>query len=456
MNYKYKSISYKEFRASKYAKILPKEYLDELDKLTLIFPFKLNEYVAKELIDWDNWTKDPIFNLLFPNKQMLKSEQYELLSRTYDKGTLSELKEIILKIWKDLNPHAEGQMDLNVPKLNGKTLFGLQHQYQETVLAFPAKGQTCHAYCSFCFRWPQFIGHKEFKISLDDTSLLTNYLASKPLVTDVLLTGGDPMVIGFEAFKKYLDPLLENINKTNIQTIRIGTKSLSYHPFKFTTDPESDQFLSYFESIVSKRINLSIIAHFNHPRELSPAPVAEAIKRLRSVGAQIRSQSPVLKHINDKPETWAEMWRKQVNMNIIPYYMFIARDTGARQYFELPLETAWIIFRDAYKQVSGVCKTVRGPIMSSLPGKVQILGKTQAEKEGKMVDAFVLRFIQARNPEWVNRPFLAKYDPNAYWINDLKPLYGEKFFYEDELETLLSAKEKHSSHELIEELNTTL
>ena len=271
-----------------------------------------------------------------------------------------------------------------------------------------------------------------------------------------MLTGGDPLVMNFKSFKDYLDPLLNSITETNIQTIRIGTKSLTYYPFKFTTDKEADKFIKYFEFIVSKGLNLSIIAHFNHPKELETDVVAEAVKRIRSTGAQIRTQAPLLKNINDDSKLWAEMWRKQVNLNMIPYYMFIARDTGAKQYFEISLKKAWEIFRDAYRQVSGVCKTVRGPVMSTLPGKIQVLGITEVEKNGQQVDAFVLRFIQARNPKWVNTPFLAKYNPRAYWINDLEPLYGNKFFYEEDLEKMLSPSERLFNDELNVELNQLL
>ena len=63
------------------------------------------------------------------------------------------------------------------------------------------------------------------------------------------------------------------------------------------------------------------------------------------------------------------MWRKQVDLSCIPYYMFVARDTGAKHYFEIPLEKCWDIFRKAYSQVSGICRTVRGPSMSDEPGK---------------------------------------------------------------------------------------
>jgi hypothetical protein len=110
--------------------------------------------------------------------------------------------------------------------------------------------------------------------------------------------------------------------------------------------------------------------------------------------------------------------------------MFVARDTGAQHYFKVPLVEAWNIFRNAYKQVSGVCRTVRGPSMSANPGKVQMLGV--AEVNGKKIMTF--RFLQGRNPDWVAQPFFAEYDEKAIWLDELKPAFGEeKFFFENEL-----------------------
>ena len=71
--------------------------------------------------------------------------------------------------------------------------------------------------------------------------------------------------------------------------------------------------------------------------------------------------------------------------------------------------------------------------MSCTPGKVQILGVTEIPLYGKMEKVFVLRMIQGRNPDWVGRPFLARYDPNARWMDDLKPAFGDRFFFEEEL-----------------------
>ena len=122
------------------------------------------------------------------------------------------------------------------------------------------------------------------------------------------------------------------------------------------------------------------------------------------------------------------MWQRQVQMGMIPYYMFVERDTGARRYFELHLERAWEIYQQAIQRVSGLGRTARGPSMSANPGKVEFQGV--AHVRGERV--FVLRFIQARNPEWVQQPFFAKYDPQATWLDQLRPAFGEeKFFFEE-------------------------
>ncbi len=457
-SYRYKSYNRNNIRELPQVKYLSKEKYKEIEMLSLVFPFKINNYLADELINWENYETDPIFNLVFPNKNMLNNSLYDKLNYDFNNASEQTLKNTILDIWYKLNPHPAGQLDLNVALLNKRQIHGLQHKYNETVLAFPSAGQTCHAYCSFCFRWPQFIGVQDFKINLRQSNSLLKYLQHHPEVTDLLITGGDPMVMNSKSLENYLSELIENIETTNIQTIRIGTKSLSYFPYKYTTDKDAKAILNYFEKIISKGLNLSIMAHINSPNEQKTPVFAEAVRLIRSTGAQIRSQAPILKHINDSAEDWAEMWRQQVNLNIIPYYMFIPRDTGAKEYFEISLIEAWKIFSNAFRQVSGICKTARGPIMSALPGKIQVLGVSQLEKDGEMKDALALRFIQGRNPEWNNIPFYAELNENANWLTELKPFYGDKFFYEDNLMQIIG-KKKHllkQANESIEEISDHL
>ena len=190
--------------------------------------------------------------------------------------------------------------------------------------------------------------------------------------------------------------------------------------------------LEVFKKITSSGLHLAFMAHFNHLNELSTDAVKDAIKEVRKTGAQIRTQSPLLTHINDDAEMWAKMWTKQVQLGCIPYYMFVVRDTGAQHYFGIPLVKAYEIFKKAYSSVSGLARTVRGPSMSATPGKVHVIG-TATLKDEKVI---VLRFLQGRNPDWVQIPFFAKYDENAIWLDDLKPALTDKFFFQDEMENI--------------------
>ena len=171
------------------------------------------------------------------------------------------------------------------------------------------------------------------------------------------------------------------------------------------------------------------MAHITHPNELETEAVAQAVRRLRSAGAVIRAQAPLVRHVNDSAAAWARMWTRQVALGIVPYYMFVERDTGAKRYYEVPLVDALRIYHDAVTTVSGLARTVRGPSMSATPGKIVIDGETEIAGER----VFALRFIQARNSEWVGRPFYARHDPSATWISDLRPAFGERrFFFEDD------------------------
>ncbi|MDR2058183.1 MAG: lysine 2,3-aminomutase [Dysgonamonadaceae bacterium] len=415
---------------------LSEEMIKDIEVVGRVLPFKTNNYVVNELIDWDNVKTDPIFTLNFPRREMLDRKHYIAVEKLWkEDGGKEIMDKKIQQIRLSLNPNPAGQ-EHNVPFLGEIKLKGIQHKYPETILFFPSQGQTCHAYCTFCFRWPQFSGMNELKFAMKEADLMFKYLRLHKEVTDILFTGGDPMVMNASVLESYIRPLLKP-EFNHIHSIRIGTKSLAYWPYRYLTDKDSDDIIRLFEMINDAGKNLSIQAHFSHPRELSTDAVKQAIYRIRSTKAQIRTQSPLLRNINDKPELWAQLWRKQVDLGCIPYYMFVARDTGSKRYFELPLEKCWQIFRKAYRQVSGICRTVRGPSMSAHAGKIQILGIQEIKGE----KIFVLRFLQGRNPQWVDIPFFAEYDSKATWFDQLKPAFGEKkFFFEKQL-TKLSASE---------------
>ena len=418
-------------------KQLPEAMQFDIKVVASVMPFRVNEYVINELIDWSNIPADPVFRLMFPQKEMLKTADFDFMARLHSEGADREtIKKAAHEIQMGMNPHPAGQKVMNAPMIDGKPVEGMQHKYRETALYFPSQGQTCHSYCTFCFRWAQFIGDSELKMAATDAATMHAYLKEHHEVTDLLFTGGDPLVMKTKILKAYLEPLLEP-EFDHIRHIRVGSKTLTFWPYRFTRDDDAEELLALFKKIVDSGKHLAFMAHFDHYAELKTDVCKEAIKRIRATGANIRAQAPLTRHINDDASVWVENWKTQLSLGVIPYYFFVARDTGAKHYFEIPLARAYSIYQEAVTQMSGLGRTVRGPSMSAGPGKVEITGV--AEVNGEKV--FVLRFLQGRNPDWCYRPFFAKYDEEATWLDDLRPAFGEeKFFYEDEYKAMCKAR----------------
>jgi len=394
---------------------LDDELREAIEIVSLVLPFRTNHYLIERLIDWDAVPDDPIFQLTFPQRGMLEDDQYDRVKHLVDAGAHQDkLKAEINRVRYELNPHPAGQMTHNVPKLDGRPVEGMQHKYRETVLFFPSHGQTCHAYCTFCFRWAQFVGMDDLKFASKEADGLARYLRANPQVTDVLFTGGDPMIMKTKVFESYIEPIL---SIDSLRTIRIGTKAPAYWPQRFVSDADADDLMRTFERVTKAGKHLAIMGHFSHPVELSTDVAQQAIRRIRATGANVRMQSPVIRHVNDRTDDWVDMWTAGVQLGAIPYYMFVERDTGAKNYFEMPLARCWELFQSAFQRVSGMARTVRGPSMSCFPGKCHVLGVTEIGGE----KAFALEFLQAREPDLVRRPFFAKYDAEASWYDRLEP-----------------------------------
>ena len=392
--------------------------------VSLVLPFRTNRYVMDHLIDWERVPDDPMYQLTFSQKGMLASEDYAAISRLVrDDAPPQVITAAANRIRFRLNPQPGGQKTHNVPMLHGRKLPGLQHKYAETMLFFPKRGQTCHVYCTYCFRWAQFLGKQDIRFAATTTDELIAYLREHPEITDVLITGGDPMMMKTPVLAGYIEPLL---GVDQINSIRIGTKALATWPHRFLSGEDADAALRLFERVVASGRHLALMSHYSHPVELSTGSAQQAVRRVISTGANIRMQSPLARHINDDSTVWAGLWRLGVRLGCIPYYMFVVRDTGAHNYFELPLLRTWEIFQGAYRQVSGLARTVRGPTMSAFPGKAHIIGI--AEISGQKV--FVLQYLQARDPRLVRRPFFARFSPTATWFDQLQPATSadEAFF----------------------------
>jgi KamA family protein len=393
---------------------LPAGIRDTVRLLSLVLPFRVNDYVLDELVGWDAVPDDPLFQLVFPQHGMLSDDDEAALRQAVAHGGKAAIAAVVARIRAGLNPHPSGQRELNVPALEGIALAGLQHKYRETVLYFPGQGQSCHSYCTYCFRWAQFVGDSDLRFAAPDPADAVAYLAAHPEVSDVLFTGGDPMIMTTERLRAHLLPMLR---LPDIRTFRIGTKSVAYWPHRFVSDADADDLLRLFEEVVASGRTLAVMAHFTHPREVESDIARRALERIRATGAVVYCQAPMVAHINDDADVLARLWRAELAAGAVPYYQFVERDTGPYDYFKVPLARAAELFRTAYRQLPGLARTVRGPVMSATAGKVVVDG-TEHTSDGAFLR---LRFLQARDPGLVGRPFRTRYSETAAWLSELEP-----------------------------------
>jgi L-lysine 2,3-aminomutase len=392
-----------------------------------VLPFRASAYVIESLIDWVAAPDDPIYRLVFPQADMLPAEDIGPIADLIARGAPErEIQAAAHMVRMRLNPRPAGELTFGIPRAAGEPPPGVLHKDPGAVLVFPRQGQTCHAFCTYCFLWAQFTREPGLKIVAGDVTRIVGYLRARPEITSVLITGGDPMTMTAEALRRYIEPLLDPA-LGHVESLGIDTKALAFWPHRFLTDADADDTLRLFEQVAAAGKNLAVMAHFSHPRELDPPPAAAATRRIRAAGAVIRTQAPLIRGINDDPRTWAAMWRAQARLGMVPYYMFIERDAGPRGYFAVPLARAAEIYREAYSSVPGLCRTVRGPSMPAPPGKVTIDGT--AEIAGQKV--YVLRMTEARDPSLAGRQFFARFDPDATWLTDLKPALGTRFPFDE-------------------------
>jgi L-lysine 2,3-aminomutase len=205
---RYRAVGIRQIPTLPHWQRLAGDVREGVEVLSQVLPFRTNRYVL-DLVDWDDAPDDPIFQLTFPQRGMLAPDEFrsiaDLLAAGADAKTIRKAADTIRL---RMNPHPAGQITHNVPRLDGEPVEGLQHKYRETVLYFPAQGQTCHAYCTYCFRWPQFVGLEGLRFASREAEGLVKYLKKHPEVNSVLITGGDPLVMRTSVLRRYIEPLL--------------------------------------------------------------------------------------------------------------------------------------------------------------------------------------------------------------------------------------------------------
>lgn len=333
-----------------------------LEKVVDKFAFRCNDYYLS-LIDWDD-PDDPIGRIVIPDIQ--------------------ELDE-----WGSRDPSNE-QAYTVMP--------GLEHKYNSTALLLVST--TCDGICRYCFRKRVFMGLQND--CLDDLPAALGYIREHNEITNVLLTGGDPLARRTSEIENIVSGLREI---DHVSVIRIGTKMPAFNPYRIIDNPS---FLEMVAKYSYGRKTIYIMTHFVHPRELTKAAI-KSIQLLRKAGAVIANQAPLIRGVNDHPKVLAKLFRSLSRVGAAPYYLFQCRPALSNKAYTVPIEEGYKIFEEAMSKVSGLAKRTRF-VMSHSSGKMEILGLTE--------DTIYFRYHRAACDEDSGRLMAFRRNPDACWFDD--------------------------------------
>lgn len=344
---------------------IPDDIREQLTLVAAKFAFRVNDYYLK-LIDWQD-PNDPIRQLIIPHPDELKP-------------------------W--------GRLDASNEKSN-TPLKGVQHKYGQTVLLLC--NEVCGAYCRYCFRKRLFMNDND-EVSLDVSEGI-QYIREHPEVTNVLLTGGDPLILGTKRLKQIFFQLREI---PHVKIIRIGSKMPAFNPWRIMDDVELQLALQTY-STPEKRIY--IMAHFDHPRELTPEAI-QGVDALMRCGCVVVNQCPLIRGVNDNSQVLADMFRTLSFIGAPQYYLFQGRPTEGNLPYTVPIVEGFRLFESAMRGLSGLAKRVRY-VMSHETGKVEIVG---------VDDRYIFtRYHRAKDEADEGSFKIYQRDDGALWLDDLKP-----------------------------------
>lgn len=274
---------------------------------------------------------------------------------------------------------------------------GLEHKYEDTAVLLV--NDLCGGFCRFCFRKRLFLGAND-EVERDAGPGL-DYIRQHTEIDNVLLTGGDPLLLSTKRLRAIISEL-RGID--HVRIIRIGTKLPVFNPHRILKDPDLLEMIREFSTPERK---IYVMLHFNHPREITGEAI-EGVSRLLDAGAQLCNQTPLLRGVNDAPEVLANLLNELSYIGVAPYYVFICRPTKGNAAFALPIEEAVDVFEQGRTWCSGLAGRVR-LAMSHATGKIEIVGKDE--------ERVYFRYHRAADPADRGRFLVMERNPDAYWLD---------------------------------------
>jgi len=339
--------------------------LDEekhLEQVIQVHPMRVSSYYLS-LIDWND-SQDPIRKMAVPSVEELNLEGF------YDTSGEAE--------------------NTKMP--------GLQHKYSETALILATN--RCAMYCRHCFR-KRLVGLPSDEIlkCFEDAA---DYIAKHEEINNVLISGGDPLVLKNEIIERFLE-VLTKID--HLSFIRFGSRVPATLPSRLS-DPK---ILAIFKKYSKSYKRLYVVTHFNHPREITPQSI-RAVSNLIKAGVLLSNQTVLLKGVNDDPDTLGSLMNRLVSIGVTPYYVFQCRPVKrVKHHFQVPICEGVRIVEKAQANCNGHSKRFKY-VMSHKTGKIEILGIMNGD--------IYFKYHEAKDRENLGVMFKRRVDESAGWLDD--------------------------------------
>lgn len=311
-------------------------------------------------------------------------------------GYYEQLKYIVEPSFEEFE--SPGSLDTS-GELDNTVFPGFQHKYAQTGLVMAT--DRCASYCRYCLR-KRLVGKDSDEIAVDFAQI-GQYIRGHPEITNVLITGGDPLVLSTAKLDKMLDHLLPI---PHLDSIRFGTKTLAYLPKRFD-DPALPALFKRIDEAGKAAV---IVTHFDHIGEIS-VEAEHKIRSLRAQGVQFLNQTVLLAKVNADPQILAATFAKCHQMGVRPYYLFQARPVKGASHFQVSLRRGIEIARGINQRLSGIQKTFKY-IMSHHTGKIEVL---DLGADGRIY----MRYHQNKSPEKIGKIFSRPHLDEACWLDDL-------------------------------------
>lgn len=218
---------------------------------------------------------------------------------------------------------------------------GIVHRYPDRVLLKLL--HVCPVYCRFCFRREMVGPDGDGNLTADELRSALDYIRSNPGIWEVILTGGDPLIL---SPRRLRDVMRELATIEHVRIIRIHTRVPAVAPERISAE--------MIDALKTSGKALFVALHVNHARELT-ADVAAACNRLIDGGVTMVSQSVLLKGVNDDAETLADLMRRFVELRIKPYYLHHPDMAPGTGHFRLTIAEGQAIMRNLRMKISGLC-----------------------------------------------------------------------------------------------------